>query len=110
MMVRAQGAASCRIVVIIVAALGLAGCFEASGTGQPAAPPATMGAPPPGGPNAADVVSPQSASAQVSGPMTATKARELCWMNVENDKKAPSDLDKRAKLVDQCISVKMSGR
>jgi len=29
---------------------------------------------------------------------------------VENDKKAPSDLDKRAKLVDQCISAKMSGR
>jgi hypothetical protein len=38
------------------------------------------------------------------------KAREICWMSVENDKKAPSDLDKRAKLVDQCISAKMSGR
>jgi hypothetical protein len=110
MLLRVQPAASRRVVLIIAAALGLAGCFEASGTGQPAAPAATMGAPPPGGPNAAEVVAPQSASAQASGPMTPTKAREICWMSVENDKKTPSDLDKRAKLVDQCVSAKMSGR
>jgi hypothetical protein len=109
MMVRAQ-AAVCRVAFAAVVALALAGCFEASGTGQPTAPPATMGAPPPGGPNAAEVVAPQSASAQASGPMTTAKAREICWMSVENDKKAPSDLDKRAKLVDQCVSAKMSGR
>lgn len=110
MMARAQTTAWCRVIFIATGSLGLSGCFEASGTGQPAAPPATMGAPPPGGPNAADVVAPQSASAQVSGPMTATRAREICWMSVENDKKTPSDLDKRAKLVDQCVSAKMSGR
>jgi hypothetical protein len=110
MLLRVQPAAARRVVLIVAAALGLAGCFEASGTGQPAAPAATMGAPPPGGPNAAEVVAPQSASAQASGPMTPTKAREICWMSVENDKKTPSDLDKRAKLVDQCVSAKMSGR
>jgi hypothetical protein len=109
MMVRVQIAGWCRFASIAIGSLALAGCFEVSGTGQPAPPPATMG-PPVGGPNAAEVVSPQSASAQSSGPMTTMKAREICWMSVENDKKAPSDLDKRAKLVDQCISAKMSGR
>jgi hypothetical protein len=109
MMVRVQTAAWRRVAFIAISSLGLAGCFEASGTGQPAPPPATMGSPV-SGPNAAEVVSPQSASAQASGPMTTMKAREICWMSVENDKKAPSDLDKRAKLVDQCVSAKMNGR
>jgi hypothetical protein len=85
-----------------MAALGLAGCFEASGTGQSVAVT-------PGGPNAATVVDPQSIEAS-SGPMTPTRARETCWMAIENDKKAPSDLEKRAKWVDQCVAAKLSGR
>jgi hypothetical protein len=95
-----------------VAALGLAGCFEASGNGQPAPPAATMGAPPPGGPNAATIAEPMqpSANASVAGPMTLNRAREICWMDVENNKKAPSNLDQRAKLVDQCVTARMNGQ
>src|SRR5262245_54839164 len=101
-------AAGFRIIFVVIAAMGIGGCFEASGTGQPSAPPATMGAPPPGGPNAAAVVDPQFI--QATGSMTTTRAREVCWMAIENDKKAPSDLDKRVKLVDQCVAAKVSGR
>jgi hypothetical protein len=42
--------------------------------------------------------------------MTQLRAREICWMEVENNKKAPRDLEQRSKVVDQCISAKMGGR
>src|SRR5262245_6680815 len=101
-----------RCGLVVAASLALAGCFEASGTGQSGPPAATMGSPPLGGPNAATMAEPVQpvANAQTSGPMTLMRAREICWMDVENNKKAPSNLDARAKLVDQCVTAKMNGQ
>lgn len=101
-----------RCGLVVAAGLALAGCFEASGTGQSGPPAAAVGSPPLGGPNAASMAEPvqPAANAQVSGPMTLVRAREICWMDVENNKKASSNLDQRAKLVDQCVTAKMNGR
>jgi hypothetical protein len=101
-----------RCALVAAAAAALAGCFEASGGGPAGPPAATMGAPPPGGPNAATMAEPVQpvTGAQASGPMTPTRARESCWMDAETNKKAPSNLDQRAKWVDQCVTAKMSGR
>jgi hypothetical protein len=94
-----------RLFLTGAAALALAGCFEASGSGQTPSPAAG------GGPNAATVAAPVPAAiAREDGPMTPLRAREICWMEVENNKKAPRDLEQRSKLVDQCISGKMAGR
>jgi hypothetical protein len=94
-----------RLCLMGAAALALAGCFEASGSGQAPAPPSA------GGPNAATVAGPVPAAiAREDGPMTQLRAREICWMEVENNKKAPRDLEQRSKVVDQCISAKMGGR
>ena len=39
--------------------------------------------------------------------MTIEKARGECWMQLDRDKKAPRDLEKRAKLVETCADAKM---
>lgn len=40
---------------------------------------------------------------------TVETARAECWMKLEADRKAPRDLDKRVKLVETCVTEKMSG-
>jgi len=96
--------------LVAAAGLALAGCFEASGTGQTSPPAATMG-PPTAGPNAATVASPESMPPPArSAPATLTDARATCWMELETNKKAPSNLDQRAKLVEQCAQAKVNGQ
>ena len=103
---RGTTAAWYRLIFMVPTALALTGCFEASGSGQTPAPAASAG-----GPNAATVSAPvPAAAAREDGPMTTLRAREICWMEVENNKKAPRDLEQRSRLVDQCISAKMAGR
>jgi hypothetical protein len=94
------------LLVLAAVPLALAGCFEASGNSA-----GTSVSAPPGGPNAATIAEPVQpvANSAASGPMTATRAREACWMEIENNKKAPSNLDQRAKMVDQCVSAKLNG-
>jgi len=41
-------------------------------------------------------------------PLTQSKAAEQCWMETERGNKS-LPLDKRAKVVDQCVKDKMSG-
>ncbi len=98
-------------IVVVAAGIALAGCFEASSNGQTPPPAAAVGAPA-GGPNAATVADPvqPALSAAVNAPMTLTGARESCWMDMENNKKAPSNLEQRAKLVEQCVTAKMNGQ
>src|SRR5262245_13017152 len=100
-----------RCIAVVAAAVALAGCFGASSSNQAGPPPATMGSPPPGGLNAATMAEPvePAAGTQVTGPMTLMRARETCWMEAENNKKVSSNLDQRAKLVDQCVTAKMNG-
>jgi hypothetical protein len=38
------------------------------------------------------------------------KARADCWMDLESNKKAPRDLEQRNKVVEQCVTAKMSGQ
>jgi len=100
-----------RCVPVAAAGLALAGCFEASGTGQASPPAATMG-PPTAGPNAATVVAPESMPPPARGgaPATLVDARASCWMELETNKKAPSNLDQRSKLVEQCAQAKVNGQ
>jgi hypothetical protein len=100
---------SWRSILVVAAGLALAGCFEASGTASP--PPATMGAPT-AGPNAATVVAPESmpAAPRASAPATLADARASCWMEMETNKKAPSNLEQRGKLVEQCAQAKVNGQ
>jgi hypothetical protein len=100
---------SWRCILVVAAGLALAGCFEASGTRQASPPPATMGAPT-AGPNAATVVAPESMPAPArSAPATLADARASCWMEMETNKKAPSNLEQRGKLVEQCAQAKVNG-
>jgi hypothetical protein len=41
-------------------------------------------------------------------PLTQSKAAEQCWMETEHGAKS-LPLDKRSKVVDQCVTEKMSG-
>jgi outer membrane PBP1 activator LpoA protein len=41
-------------------------------------------------------------------PLTQSKAAEQCWMETEHGAKS-LPVDKRAKIVDQCVKDKMSG-
>ncbi len=43
-------------------------------------------------------------------PYTVEKARGECWMKLENDRKAPRELEKRALLVNKCAEEKMKER
>jgi hypothetical protein len=47
-----------------------------------------------------------AAAEPAAAPLSSTQINEECWMQVENDKRAPRDLDKRAKLVDRCVDQK----
>ena len=82
----------------LLAALALAACAQSSSEAQlaPAAAPAQPAAPVAAGPPPAE-------------PLTTEKARGQCWMKFENDRKA-KDLDTRARLVEQCVAERMSGR
>lgn len=72
-----------RCLLLVLAALALAGC-ETTGAGT--APAATAKAPEP--------------------PMTHSRAAEQCWMSTEKGA-ASMSLDKRADIVDKCIDEKM---
>jgi hypothetical protein len=85
-------------ICALIAAVALAACARSTGEAELApaaapqvAQPAPAAAPPP------------------AEPLTVQKAREQCWMRFENDRKA-KDLDTRARLVEQCVAERMSGR
>ena len=100
--------ATCRWVLVAGAATMLSACWT---TGDLSSPLSTASIDTPG---SAPRYATRAPTIPDSGPppeyLTLEKAKNECWMQAETDKKAPSDLDKRAKLVDQCISAKMSGR
>ena len=73
---------SLRLLLVVLAAAGLAAC-ETSGLG-----------------------STTEAAKPVEPPMTHRRAAELCWMAAEKGSSA-MPLDKRADIVDKCIAQKM---
>ena len=87
-------------------ALGFAGCFEANSNG--AAPAAGVSGA--GGANAATIAAPVPSAVSPAAPVTVQKARADCWMDLENNKKAPQDLAQRNKVVEQCVTAKMNGQ
>jgi hypothetical protein len=88
-------------------AFGLAGCFEANSDG--AGPGAGVSGAS-GGANAATIAAPVPPAVSPAAPMTVQKARADCWMDLENNKKAPHDLEQRNKVVEQCVTAKMNGQ
>ena len=104
MRVIAATASRCAMVALI--ALGLAGCFEANSNG--AAPAAGVSGA--GGANAATIAAPVPSAVSPAAPVTVQKARADCWMDLENNKKAPQDLEQRNKVVEQCVTAKMNGQ
>ncbi|MBV8512285.1 MAG: hypothetical protein JO289_19180 [Xanthobacteraceae bacterium] len=96
-----------RCTVVALTALALAGCFEANSDG--AAPAAGVNGGP-GGANAATIAAPVPAAVSSAAPVTVQKARADCWMDLENNKKAPHDLEQRNKVVEQCVTAKMNGQ
>jgi hypothetical protein len=100
----AATASHCAVAALI--AVGLAGCFEANSNGAtPAA--SVSGA---GGANAATVAAPVAPAVSPAAPVTVQKARADCWMDLENNAKAPHDLEQRSKVVEQCVTAKMNGQ
>jgi hypothetical protein len=91
--------------MVALIALGLAGCFEANSNGAPAA--SVSGT---GGANAASIAAPVPSAVSPAAPVTVQKARADCWMDLENNKKAPQDLEQRSKVVEQCVTAKMNGQ
>jgi hypothetical protein len=81
----------------LAAALALAACAQSTNEAQLAPAPAP---PAPAQP---------AAAAAPAEPLTTEQARGQCWMKFENDRKA-KDLDTRARLVEQCMAERMSGR
>jgi hypothetical protein len=106
MSARLIAATASRCAVAAVIALGLAGCFEANSNG--AAPAASVSSA--GGANAATVAAPVPSAVSPAAPMTVQKARADCWMGLENNTKAPRDLEQRNKVVEQCVTAKMNGQ
>jgi hypothetical protein len=100
-------AAVCRCALVGLTALALAGCFEANSEG--AAPAAGVSGAP-GGANTATIAAPVAPAVSPAAPVTVQKARADCWMDLENNKKAPHDLDQRNRLVEQCAAAKMNGQ
>ena len=94
----------CALAALI--ATGLAGCFEANSNG--AAPAASVSGG--GGANAATIAAPVPSAVSPAAPVTVQKARADCWMDLENNKKAPQDLEQRNKVVEQCVTAKMNGQ
>jgi hypothetical protein len=103
---RLIAATASRCAIAAVIALGLAGCFEANSNG--AAPAASVSGA--GGANAATVAAPVPSAVSPAAPMTVQKARADCWMDLENNAKAPHDLEQRNKVVEQCATAKMNGQ
>lgn len=103
---RVIAATASRCAVGALIALGLAGCFEANSDG--AAPAASVSGA--GGANAATIAAPVPSAVSPSAPVTVQKARADCWMDLENNKKAPHDLEQRNKVVEQCVTAKMNGQ
>ena len=119
-------------VLVVVAAGTLAGCFETGAQTTAMAPAPTTAAPPPPGPAAAPppASAPEPAAAprsSVAGrgqtappppppapeeqePYTIQKARGECWMSLENNRKAPKELEKRAAIVEKCAQEKMASQ
>jgi hypothetical protein len=104
--VRVIAATTSRRAVVALIALGLAGCFEANSDG--AAPAASVNGA--GGANAATIAAPVPSAVSPAAPVTVQKARADCWMDLENNKKAPHDLEQRSKVVEQCVTAKMNGQ
>jgi hypothetical protein len=77
-----QARVSLRLLLVVLAAAGLAAC-ETSGLG-----------------------STTEAAKPAEPPMTHRRAAELCWMAAEKGS-AAMPLDKRADIVDKCIAQKM---
>jgi hypothetical protein len=105
--VRVIATTASRCVVAALIAFGLAGCFEANSDG-PAPAAGVSGAP--GGANAATIAQPVPPAVRPAAPVTVQKARADCWMDLENNKKAPQDLEQRNKVVEQCVTAKMNGQ
>jgi hypothetical protein len=105
---RAQlcAATAWRCTAVALIALGLAGCFEANSNG--AAPAASVNGA--GGANAATMAAPVAPAVSAAAPVTVQKARADCWMDLENNKRAPQDLEQRSKVVEQCVAAKMNGQ
>ncbi len=101
-----SAATACRCALLGLTALGLTGCFEANDGTAPTA--GVSGAP--GGANAATIAAPVPPAVNSAAPITVQKARTDCWMDLENNKKAPHDLEQRNKLVEQCVAEKMNGQ
>jgi len=101
---RAMTASRCVLAALI--AFGFAGCFEANSNG--AAPAAGVSGA--GGANAATIAAPVPSAVSPAAPVTVQKARADCWMDLENNKKAPQDLEQRNKVVEQCVTAKMNGQ
>jgi hypothetical protein len=85
----------------LFAVLALAACAQSTGEAQLAPAPAP--------PAPAQPAGPAAAAPAPAEPLTTQKAREQCWMKFENDRKA-KDLDTRARLVEQCVAERTSGR
>jgi len=103
---RVIAATAPRCAVAALIALGFAGCFEANSNG--AAPAAGVSGA--GGANAATIAAPVPSAVSPAAPVTVQKARADCWMDLENNKKAPQDLEQRNKVVEQCVTAKMNGQ
>ncbi len=104
--VRVLAATALRCAVAALIAVGLAGCFEANSNG--AAPAANVSGT--GGANAATIAAPVAPAVSPAAPVTVQKARADCWMDLENNTKAPHDLEQRSKVVEQCVTAKMNGQ
>jgi hypothetical protein len=111
----------------VVAAGALAGCFETGGQTTamaPAAapPPGPQGAPPAAAPPPSAAPRPSMAGRGQTAPpppppaaeeqelYTIQKARGECWMSLENNRKAPKELEKRAAIVEKCAQEKMAAQ
>jgi hypothetical protein len=95
-----------RYAVAALLTTGLTGCFEANSNG--AAPAASVSGG--GGANAATIAAPVPPAVSPAAPITVQKARADCWMDLENNNKAPHDLEQRSKVVEQCVTAKMNGQ
>lgn len=116
-----------RPVFAILAAILLAACAArpkgdvvlsspsaaASAPAADAAPPSPVAAPAPASrqaPAGRAARAPDPApSSTDEGPLTVTKAREQCWMKYESGKPiSNAELDKKVKLVEQCVDARMN--
>jgi hypothetical protein len=50
---------------------------------------------------------PPPETASDDGPMTTTRAREICWMETEENAKMKRDMDAKIKFVEKCVDEKL---